>query len=142
MKWFAALALLVVVSLAAYWGFLRGGPPTVPFAKVSRERLTSTLSTNGKIEPSEWAVVRAPMAGRLAALPITKGASVRKGQIIGRMEGDAARAEVVAAEARLEQARADLASAMRGGATAPAVAELEGALERARPAADRALPTR
>ena len=131
MKWAVAAVLLAVVALGGYGALVHGGPPAVPFARVQRERLVSTLSTNGKVEPSEWAVMRAPMAGRLVSLTVTKGAQVRKGQVIGQMESDAARAEVVAAEARLEQAQAELAVASRG-ATAAVVAEIEGALERAR----------
>ena len=131
MKWMLGVGLLVVAGVAAYWALARSGPAVVPFAKVGRERLVSTLGTNGKIEPSEWAVLRAPMSGRLVSLAVVKGAQVRRGQAVGQMESEAARAEVVAAEARLEQARAELAAASRGAAAA-VVAEVEGALERAR----------
>lgn len=131
MKWMLGVGLLVVAGVAAYWALARSGPAVVPFAKVGRERLVSTLGTNGKIEPSEWAVLRAPMSGRLVSLAVVKGAQVRRGQAVGQMESEAARAEVVAAEARLEQARAELVVASRGAAAA-AVAEVEGALERAR----------
>ncbi|MEP7365246.1 MAG: efflux RND transporter periplasmic adaptor subunit, partial [Acidobacteriota bacterium] len=56
---------------------------------------------------------------------------VRKGQAIGQLESDAARAEVVAAEARLAQAKAEVAVAQRG-ATPVAIAEADGALTKAR----------
>ncbi|MEP7365357.1 MAG: biotin/lipoyl-binding protein, partial [Acidobacteriota bacterium] len=93
MKWLAVAVLVAAAGVAGYWALLRGGPAVVPFAKVGRERLVSTLSTNGKVEPAEWAVLRAPMAGRLVSLTVTKGAEVRKGQAIGQLESDAARAE-------------------------------------------------
>ena len=123
MKWAAALVMLAVTVLAGYWGLVHGGPPVAPFAKVSRQRLVSTLSTNGKIEPSEWAVLRAPRAARLASLTVTKGAQVGRGQVIGQLEDGAKRAEVVAAEARVAQAQADQHAAIRG-APLPVVAEL------------------
>ncbi|MCC6294884.1 MAG: efflux RND transporter periplasmic adaptor subunit [Bryobacterales bacterium] len=131
MRWLAALGLLAVAGACVYWLLGRGGAPVVPFAKVTRGRLESTLTTNARIEPSEWAAIRAPMAGRLASLTIALGDSVVRGEVVGHMESDAARAAVVAAEAEMEQARAAVSSARRGAPPA-ARAELESALETAR----------
>ena len=38
-------------------------PPEVRFARVVRETITSSVPTNGKVEPLEWAVARAERAG-------------------------------------------------------------------------------
>jgi HlyD family secretion protein len=131
MKVWLGVAGLAMAAAGGYWFFGRSGPVVVPFAKVSRERLVSTLTTNGKVEPAEWAVLRAPVAGRIALLTVAKGAAVRKGQAVGQMESDGAKAEVVAAEARLAQARAELAVTQRGASPA-AIAEADGALTKAR----------
>lgn len=131
MRWLAALSLLAVAGAGVYWLMGRGGAPVVPFAKATRGRLESTLTTNARIEPSAWAAIRAPMAGRLSSLSLALGGSVRQGQTVGHMESDAARAAVVSAESELEQARAAVALATRGAS--PAVrAELDGSLATAR----------
>jgi len=131
MRWLAGIVLLVLAGAAAYWVIGRGGPPVAAFAKAGRERLVSTLNTNGRIEPSEWAVIRAPRAGRLVSLTVSKGQALRAGQVVGHLESDAARAGVVAAEAGLERAKSELAALVRGAAPAVA-AEIDGALETAR----------
>ena len=72
------LLWLLPIPLAAvgWWAYHRSSdPPQVPFAKVIRETLVSTLPTNGKVEPIEWQPVRvavsythlAPTAYRCAA---------------------------------------------------------------------------
>ena len=137
MKWLAVGGAVVVLAGVAYWTLGRGGPTVVPFAKVSRGRLVSTLGTNARIEPLEWAVVRAPAAGKLATLTIALGDTVRAGQAVGAMDAEAARAAVVQAEAALEQARAALAAAERGPAR-QLVAEVDGELATARVEADQA----
>lgn len=131
MKWLAVGGAVLAAAGLAYWTLGRSGPAVVPFAKVSRGRLVSTLGTNARIEPMEWAVVRAPMAGKLATLSIALGDTVRAAQAVGAIDAAAARAAVVQAEAALEQARAVLAAAERGPAR-QLVAELEGELASAR----------
>jgi len=108
-----------------------GKAPEVPFAKVKRERLVSTLVTNGKIEPAAWREVRAPRAGMLSSVAVERGATVRRGQTIATLEAGDARAEAVSAQARLDQTKADLAAVERGPSP-QAVAELEGELSKAR----------
>lgn len=136
MKWLAVVGTVMVAGVA-YWSLERSGPAVVPFAKVSRGRLVSTLGTNARIEPLEWVVVRAPVAGKLATLTIALGDTVRAGQAVGAMDAEAARAAVVQAEAALEQARAALAAAERGPAR-QLVAEVDGELATARVEAEQA----
>lgn len=108
-----------------------GRVPEVPFAKVKRERLVSTLVTNGKVEPAIWREVRAPRAGMLTSVPVERGAAVRRGQTLATVEAADARAEAVGAQAKLDQAKADLAQIDRGPSP-QALAEVEGELSKAR----------
>jgi multidrug efflux pump subunit AcrA (membrane-fusion protein) len=54
-----AVILLAVVALALMVFRKRADAPTIAFAKVTRETIASTLSTNGKVEPIEYVDVRA-----------------------------------------------------------------------------------
>ena len=53
------LLLPILLIALGWWAYRRkNDPPQVPFAKVIRETLVSTLPTNGKVEPIEWQAVR------------------------------------------------------------------------------------
>jgi HlyD family secretion protein len=125
-------ALLALVAAAVWWGVRRrSAPPTVPFAKVERETLTSTLTTNGKVEPIEWQAVRAETAGIVERVPVSEGTQVSTGDTLAVLSAAGLQADLRAAEARIAEARAELARLDRGGTTTE-LAEIESALTRAR----------
>jgi len=72
----AILWLLAFVILGGLiWSLVnwRHQPPEIPFTKVVRETIVSSVSTNGKVEPIDWAAARAersgvPVAGAPAAV--------------------------------------------------------------------------
>jgi HlyD family secretion protein len=129
-KW---LVLLLLVAAAAIgWGVLRKStPPRVPFARVKRQKLVSTLPTNGKVEPFEWQAIHADMAGVLSALDIQEGQHVAKGQTVAVVADPALQSDIESAEARLSEARAGLAALQSGGRPAD-LADIENRLERTR----------
>jgi HlyD family secretion protein len=129
-KW---LVLLLLVAAAAIgWGVLRKStPPRVPFARVKRQKLVSTLPANGKVEPFEWQAIYADMAGVLSALDIQEGQHVAKGQTVAVVADPALQSDIESAEARLSEARAGLAALQSGGRPAD-LADIENRLERTR----------
>jgi HlyD family secretion protein len=131
MRRIAALAVVVAAALIG-WGVLarRNAPPEVAFARATRQRIESTLATNGKVEPFDWADVRAERDGLVARVPVDKGRQVAKGDPIAEMETREARADVAAAEARIAQIRAELELLQRGGRSGQ-ISEIESALARA-----------
>jgi HlyD family secretion protein len=128
----ALLVLLVVVLLLGWALFKRGpAPPKVPFEKVRREPLVSTLVTNGKVQPSHWSTVRAERQGLIERLYVKRGQHVAKGALVAELDSKEARTELAAAEARLAQSQAILQTLSRGGSS-EAQAEIENALIRTR----------
>lgn len=131
MKKLLIVALVVFVALA-WWFYRRQNlPPEVPFAKVKRETLVSTLTTNGKVEPIEWITVRAGIAGVVDRVYVDEGGHVSRGTLLADLSVWQAQADLAAAQARAAQARAELATVLQGGTSAQ-LAEIENALERAR----------
>ena len=66
MKLRAWIWIFVFVALAAGgWALMRwkNEPPEVQFARVVRVTIHSSVPTNGKVEPNEWAVARAERSG-------------------------------------------------------------------------------
>jgi len=128
-RWFWLLLLAVVLGLAGWVVSHRSAPPELPFAKVTRETLVSVLATNGKTEPFEWAPVHSERAGRISQLLIKVGQAVSAGASLAVLSGGEAQASLVSAQARLEQARADLAVLDRGGRAAE-IAQIDGAIRK------------
>lgn len=125
------LLLLIPLGVAAWWAArVKNRPPEAPFAKVVRETLVSTLPTNGKVEPIEWAAVRAETAGLVRTVPVQEGQPVAKGAVLATLSASGLAAEASAAEARLAQARADLATIEAGGKSTE-LAEIQNELARA-----------
>src|SRR5271170_5305704 len=107
--------ILWVLALAVAGGLTwtlvnwRNQPPEIPFTKVVRESIVSSVPTNGKVEPIEWAPARADRSGPVVAILIERGKRVEQDAPLVEIDASDAKAELAAAQARIEQARADLA---------------------------------
>lgn len=111
-----AVLLLAVAAAVIAWGILRKSrPPEVAFARVRRQTLVSTLPTNGKVEPYEWRPVRAETAGLLGTLAVHEGELVAEGATLAEISDPTRAADLDAAQARVDEARAHLASLEQGG---------------------------
>jgi HlyD family secretion protein len=131
------VALVPVVALIG-WLLLRGAPPPeVPFTSATRETLVSTLTTNGKVEPIEWAAIHSEVAGPVERVAVRSGESVQKGQIIATISVADARNELASATSRISQAQAELETLAAGG-RASELAEIDSGIARARADADMA----
>ncbi len=109
----------------------RSEPPEVPFARVTRQTLVSTVRTNGKVEPLEWFQVRAARDGAVARVAVERGATVAQGALLAELDIGNAQAELAAAEARIAEAKAELEMLRKGGSPAR-LAAIEADLAAAR----------
>ena len=116
---FRSLLWVVLLALAAsgvwYAVTLRNQPPELVFARVVRESIVSSVPTNGKVEPIEWAEARAERDGPVQSISVQRGARVTKGAALVELDASEARAELAAAQARVSQVRADLEVIEKGG---------------------------
>jgi len=129
---FLVLAAVAVAAILWWLYARRSGPPEVPFTKAKRERLVSTLTTNGKVEPVEWVAVRAQRAGLVSGVRVRQGGRVGSGAVLLEMDAREAKAELTSAEARIREARAGLDVIEQGGRSAElAQIESDGASARA-----------
>ena len=127
--WIAVLAAVA----ASVWGYItwRREPTEIQFARVVRENIVDSVPTNGKVEPIEWAEARAERAGPVTDILIQRGQQVDRDAPLVRLDASEAQADLVAAQSRVSQARADLAVIERGG-HATDLAEISSGLDRAR----------
>ena len=126
--------LILVIPVAALFLWLatrRTAPPEVPFTHVVREKIESTLNTNGKVEPIEWSPVRAGSEGTAEKVHVERGQSVVKGQLLIELDSSAARAEMANAQAKITAARGEL-DVLAAGGRASDRSEIESNLRSAR----------
>ena len=109
----------------------RNRPPEVEFIKIGRHKIVESMTTNGKIEPVEWAAARAEMAGAVERVLVQKGQAVALGATLVELDSRETRAAVESAEARVAQVRSEIDTLSRGGRASDLVA-LEGQIASAR----------
>ena len=120
--------LLLVIVAGAWWVYqIKSEPPSVPFAKAVREKISNNLSTNGKVEPEEYTEVRAAVQGLVQRLPVHQGDIVTQGQVFAELSQPGVSEELQSAEARAAEARAELSTLTAGGRSAD-LAEIDGNL--------------
>ena len=108
----------------------KNDPPKVSFVRVKRQTLVSTLPTNGKVEPSEWQAVRAETGGIVSRVPVEEGQVVAAGAVLAGITDPSLQSDIDTAEAKVNEARANLASQEAGGKPAD-FTEIENSLARA-----------
>jgi RND family efflux transporter MFP subunit len=112
--WIVLALLVVAAGVTAF--VLRSRPLEVQTGEAIATGGTVAgggISANGYVVASTKASVSAKVPGRLAFLGVTEGSSVRKGQIIARIENDDYRAAAAAARAAIGQTEAQLVQANR-----------------------------
>ncbi|MEO1716467.1 MAG: efflux RND transporter periplasmic adaptor subunit [Planctomycetota bacterium] len=113
------LASLAPIVIGSFGGdFLsrdREQATEVRLAPVARGRLTRSINAPGEIDARSRVEISAQVSARVVELPFEEGDAVRSGDIVVRLDDrdlsaalDAARAQMLADEARLSGAEADL----------------------------------
>jgi HlyD family secretion protein len=115
--------LLLAGAGAAIWRVevAKSRPPEIAFAHVTREAITSSVPTDGRVEPLEWAVARAERPGAVKEILIKNGDHVAKGQELVRLDTAELQAEWEQTEATIAQMRNESAVIDGGGPAAERV---------------------
>jgi HlyD family secretion protein len=135
--WFwrsSALVVVIVFFTARY--LLREQLP-VHVARVGREMLQNTVSTNGRVEPVVNYPFYSPLATTVKAVYAQEGEVVRPGKLLLTLNDVEARSRVASAESGVKTAQAALDAAMHNGTQAERQAA-KGEIEQDRLARDQA----
>ncbi len=110
------LILLIFIVVVVAWGVSRRAqPPRLAFVKVAGDALTSTLSTNGKVEPIQWAAARAERPGVIQKVFVQRGQEVAAGTVLAALDDSAEQSALASAEAQIALARAQERPLEQGG---------------------------
>jgi HlyD family secretion protein len=113
--------ILIFLALAAVAAFilvrLSGRQPVAKISAVLpiRENLSSSVDSNGKVEPIAPFVVRAQLDTFVEKVQGVEGQQVKKGQLLLELNVKGAAAQLAEARAKLLRAQDDLRSAKAGG---------------------------
>jgi HlyD family secretion protein len=111
--WAGVAVILVGVFFSAR-SFTRERLP-VRTATVERAALTSTLSTNGRVEPETKYVYPSPIATTVKAVYVQPGDRVPAGKLLVVLDDVEARARLASAESGVKSAQAALETATQNG---------------------------
>src|SRR5689334_20512128 len=108
--------LLIPAALLLWWAFSgKNAVPPVHYSIVKRETIASVISTNGKLEPIEFATARAEIGGIVQDVLIARGDRVKAGQTLVTLDNASQRAAVDTARAQFEEAQAEEHTVQQGG---------------------------
>jgi len=111
--WIGAGVLLIVVFFVVRSMAKERMP--VHAASAMRTRMSSTVPTNGLVEPVRNYPFHSPMATTVRAIHVQQGDHVKTGQLIMELDDINARARVASAESALSSAQATLDATRQGG---------------------------
>lgn len=109
-KWIFLVAFLGIAGAVAYFG-TRGGESgiEVTVRKADRGDLTSLVTATGKIQPEVEVSISSEAPGEIIELPVRDGDSVKRGDLLVRVNPDTLEAQVKQQEAGLASAKASSA---------------------------------
>ncbi|HKM89002.1 MAG TPA: efflux RND transporter periplasmic adaptor subunit [Candidatus Acidoferrales bacterium] len=114
-------ALLVCVLV---WWSRRAPVPAVSAVTVERQDLTQVVITNGKVEAIGPAVIRAEMNAFVTQVEVAEGRTVRRGQLLLKLDSSEAEAQLARTQQTLLDAE-DALRAARAGGPAGELAQLQ-----------------
>ena len=144
-RFVVVLVALIIVAAAVHVGTQRLllQPVTEPTpAALGSDARSSAIRCQGRVIPRQWLTLRFAASGRVAAIRVREGATVKAGDLLAELQPEDTSLELRAAEQRLLTAQAQLAQAQ--ATPVPQVvraAEAQVAAARARLAALKAGPT-
>jgi HlyD family secretion protein len=120
LRWLIGLiasGVLIVGTTATIKTIQQGNKPpditklTVP---VAAKDITVRITASGKVQPIQSVNISPKSSGLLADLNVEQGQTVKKGQIIARMDNSEIKMRIIQYKANLEQAKAQLAESLAG----------------------------
>jgi len=114
--WLGSVALLVIVFFSVR--SLTRERLTIRVASVERQSLSSTVSTNGRVEPRANFELHSPIATSVKAVYVQPGDLVPAGKLLMQLDDVDARARVATAESGLKTAQAAFEAASQNGTLA------------------------
>lgn len=111
-RWLIAAIIVAAVGAMAWAGLREKPPPAVEvqFGKVKKAPITRTVTGAGKVEAATTVKISSNLSGDLLELPVKVGDTVKKGQVLAKLDRRRFEANVKQAAAALSAAKAEIAT--------------------------------
>lgn len=128
--WVLILVVLVAILAAIFGG--GDGKRKVAVEKTGTKNITEVVSSNGKLQPEVEVKIAPEVSGEIIGLFVKEGDSVKKGQLLVRINPDLLESDLARTNANLNNSKANLenAKARLAQLQARLTAELEPAYKR------------
>ena len=123
------IVLLIILKTAGIIGNQKG--LKVALGTAEERQIIETVNASGKIYPETEVKIKAGVSGEIVDLPVEEGDSVKKGQLLARINASIYHSAVAQAEASLQQTKAGLRN------TKEIAAQAKAQLDRAKSNFDR-----
>ena len=114
-RWIITIAMIAVILVVVLWLSFRRTPVQVRTALAYREDITSSIATNGRIEPIENFEAHAPLSTTVKRLNIQQGDWVKSGQMLLQLDDSDARAQLARAQAQVKGSETESHAVSAGG---------------------------
>lgn len=114
-RWIVVIGVILAALILTAAFSLRRVPVQVRTARAYRETITSSIATNGKIEPIDNFEAHAAMATTVKRVDVHQGDWVKPGQLLLQLDDADARAQVARAQAQVTGSETQLAAVSAGG---------------------------
>lgn len=134
-----AVALVAIVGYLAYDRFLKPQAAAAPAQQpvtVSRGTIVATVSSTGSVVPTQTAELAFKTSGQITELNVSVGQTVKKGDVLARLDTTDLRLAVLDAEAKLASAESNLAT-LEAGSTPAEIAQARAQLQSAQATLDK-----
>jgi HlyD family secretion protein len=112
----SAVAVIIAVGAGAFSLMNQGNPSGIPVntVKVTQANLENQVLTSGEVKTKEEFVLYANAVGTLREFSVKEGDTVKKGQVIGKIDASDVESRILELEAQMELERANLAKLQAG----------------------------
>lgn len=111
-RWLIGTGLIVLAAAGGYWALRPAGgaanEPPYRTATLDRGRITAAVRATGTLTPVTTVLVGSQLSGQIVEILADYNSQVKAGQIVARLNSDQIKTRRDAAQADLDQARADL----------------------------------
>ena len=114
-RWIILVGVILAALILVLWLSFRKSQVQVRAARAYRETITSSIATNGRIEPIDNFEAHAPMATTVKRVNILQGAWVKPGQLLLQLDDAEARAQLARAQAQVKGTETELQAVSAGG---------------------------
>jgi HlyD family secretion protein len=114
-RWIILIGVTLALLILVLWLSFRRTQVQVRTARAYRETITSSIATNGRIEPIDNFEAHAPLPTTVKRVNILQGDWVRAGQLLLQLDDSDARAQLARAQAQVKGSEAELQAVTAGG---------------------------